>query len=129
MNREEAQIFTNKNNLEYRPLSLGTMAILETQQNGVLMNLLSKEAGIMASAKDLLVFLYVHHKDKSLGDLQKELDNDTLTENALIWYEAQSPMTIANGIDYFTGTQEALRLSQYELIDKREQGKNLLAPR
>lgn len=129
MNREEAQKFTAKNNLEYRPLSLGTMAILETQDNAVLFNLLSKQAGIMANAKDLLIFLYVHHKDKSLSELQTELDKGILNANALQWYEEQNALTIAQGVDYFTGTQEALRLSQYELIDKGEKSKNQQAPR
>lgn len=83
MNREEAKTTAGARAEHYRPLTLGTMAILEQLGNTVLMKVLGSAGGsIVTSFEELIVFLYVHALDTPLQSIRKQLSSKTLTEAA-----------------------------------------------
>lgn len=119
MNREEAKRTAGATSEHFRPLCIGTMAILEQVNNTVLYRILSG-GSISSSTEDLLVFLYVHSTDTSLADVRKILAKGTLVEAAYEWLDAQNPLVVAEGVDYFTDTQTRIELLSVDNLKEGE---------
>ena len=66
MNRDEAQRTAGAENPHFRPLSLGTMALLQQVGNAALAALLGG-GDITINYEDFIVFLFVHSRDYNLG--------------------------------------------------------------
>lgn len=109
MTRDEAQITAGAECKEFRPLSLGTMAILQQLHNATLAALLGG-GGLAVDYEDFIVFLYVHARANSLGQIKQYMLDGSLVQRAYDWVEQADPLTIAAGVSYFTDTQERAAL-------------------
>lgn len=125
MNRKEAQITASAESEHYRPLSIGTISLLLPTGNSVLAMLMGGSNGaISANHEDLIVFLFVHHKQQKLSDIRALISKgkDALTNAAYDWVDNIDAMELAEGVDYYTDTQTRIDLLAVDNIT--ETGKN-----
>lgn len=109
MNRIEAEIKAGEEHRLYRPLSIGTMAILQQLQNAALQALLGG-GSIECNYEDFVIFLFAHAREHNLGEVREMVRNGTIVQEAYSWVEGRSPMDIAEGVDYFTGLNTKAQL-------------------
>lgn len=55
--------------------------------------------------EDFIVFLFVHARANTLGQIKEFLLDGSLIQRAYDWCDSADPLTIAVGVDYFTDTQ------------------------
>lgn len=109
MTREQAQNTAGDTSPLYRPLSLGTMAILQRVENPVLAAMMTG-APLTIDYESFVVFLYIHARENNLATIRQAVENKTLTEQAYRWLDNVETLTLAEGVDYFTQTQTRIQL-------------------
>lgn len=109
MTRDEAGRTAGAGCAHFRPLSLGTMAILQELENPVLGAMLQGGAiGVDYTA--FVIFLFIHSKAFSLAEIKALVDSGELEKAAFDWVDQMDVYTIAEGVDYFTDTQTRIQL-------------------
>lgn len=92
------------------------MGLLQRLGNQILDKILIPESGFADSYDDFVVFLYVHFREHRLGDSIKLADSGELRDRAYEWLEDCEPLVVAEGVDFFTGSQEKVKLLTAEII-------------
>lgn len=122
MDRAEAQITAGKEVKHFRPLSLGTMAILQELHNTTLAALLGG-GSIAVNYEDFVIFLFVHARKNTLGQIKEMILDGKLVQNALDWVDEVEPIIIAEGTDYFCDTQTRAQLVSATTVKSSDEKK------
>ena len=117
MNRQEAQITASADSEHYRAMSIGTISLLMPMGNSV-MGMLMGGGGLAATHEDLIVFLFVHSKAQTLGEIRALISKgkDALIDAAYDWVDQIDAWELAEGVDLFTATQTRIGLLSVDNI-------------
>lgn len=117
MNRTEAAQSTFEENKLYRTLSIGTMAVLQQLGNKSLAALMGN-GRFQSDYEDFIVFLFVHTRDYSLGEIRGFVRDGNIVEKAYTWVDEKTPYEIAEGVDWFTKTETKAQLVQATTLNQ-----------
>ena len=109
----------------YRPLSIGTMSLLQQLGNKSLAALLGGGNLQAVDFDDFVVFLFVHSRDNQLSQIRDCILDGTVVGKAYDWLDSKTPLEIAEGTDYFCDTQTRAQLLTPEVVsDSKVEKKN-----